>query len=119
MRDAGACGGAAAASPSPLASTDLRLHGCCTGLVNVIRVPRATILWDEGDERNQSSCPPNAHSKLQKPPHVPASPRHGGRRNWRKIRRERCAAAMPPCSCEPPEAARPPGQRTGGFCQLV
>jgi|ERR1043165_1371000 len=23
------------------------------------------------------------------------------------------------CSSEPPEAARPPGQRTGGFCQLV
>ena len=27
-----------------------------------------------------------------------------------------CHAAV---QLEPPEAARPPGQRTGGFCQLV
>ena len=26
---------------------------------------------------------------------------------------------MPPSSSEPPEAAPPPGQRSGGFCQLV
>ena len=26
---------------------------------------------------------------------------------------------MPPCSSEPPEAALPPAQRVGGFCQLV
>jgi len=59
------------------------------------------------------------HSKLQSRPHVPASLRQGGRRDWRKIRRERCAAAMPPTSSEPPEAAPAAGPTARRLCQLV
>src|SRR4029077_1606451 len=63
--------------------------------------------------------PPNAHSKLQKPPHAPGGRAARQPPRLTKIRTERSAAAVTPCSSEPPEAAPPPGQRTGGFCQLV
>ena len=61
-----------------------------------------------------------AHSKLQKPPHVPA-PRSGAaaaatNTEWQERTGSRRAACV---QFEPPKAARPPGQRTGGFCQLV
>jgi hypothetical protein len=59
------------------------------------------------------------HSKLQKPPHVPA-PGSGAAaavtNEWQERTGSRRDARV---QFEPPKAARPPGQRTGGFCQLV
>ena len=57
---------------------------------------------------------PNAHSKLQTAP-CPCPAAAGWPPRLTKVRRERSAAAMPPSSSQLPEAAPPPGQRTGGL----
>src|SRR5438128_660400 len=109
----------AAASVLPLGSTNLRLHPTCTGLV--IAKPCQGQQSSEARAMSELSltCPPNAHSKLQKPPHAPASPRRGGRRDSRRFEG---SEVRPPCRRavrRRPRRLQPPGQRTGGFCQLV
>src|SRR3954447_14216602 len=93
----------------------LRLEATCetpTGNDGAIR----TFAPANGDQRQCGEfLPPNVLTLSCKPPHMPASPRHGGGRRLRRSGRESNAAGVTPSSSEPPEAARPPSQRIGGL----
>src|SRR5207244_795365 len=65
VRDAGACGGPAAASVLPLGSTDLRLHPTGTGLVNALPCQGQRSSGVSATSELSLTCPPNAHAELR------------------------------------------------------
>jgi len=107
-----ATGDARVQSPEPLKYAQL-LFSCVSGHGSLNVVAMIGISISPGPVRPTPTL--SCKSRLTRR----AAVRRDGCRTRRRGRRKRDAADATPCSSEPPEAAPPPGQRTGGFCQLV